>query len=636
MKLFYIGKFELPHRTENYVTYALQKRDVTVRQYQCGTEQSPTDLIQSIKEFDPEVVLFSKAEPKGCLAILDYCRSKKITTVCWQWDLYWGHRRKMPAQFRADLLLTTDGGHPNEFRNYGCNHYVLRQGIHKPEWTRRTRSPQDQIFPLAFVGGALGHANRRRLLAWLTATYGSKLRHHTSTRGLDLNNSLAKTKIVVGDTHPSPYYWSNRIYEIIGRGGFLLHPETEGLDQDFTAGEHYIPFRHKRGYSELQRAIEYWLNHDEEREQIRKAGWEHCGKYHTYGKRVDVLLDVIERFRNSWPMPTDLNAVSKRKPDETPTLRPVSTIAPKCEVKRLAVLTCHFNPCNYRKPKENFSVFQQTMADLGADLWVADLAFDDAPHDLESLINPGVHYFQYRGTTERNLVWQKERLLNLLVAQLPEDVDGIAWVDADIVPTNPHWIADTCRALENYRVVQLFENAYEKRPSGLTFLKPSSAFWYSLGNPEFRNLGKTHPGFAWAGRADWLRKIGLCDHHVTGGGDTLMVRAFTKTRLLVEQHLGKSWREHYSKWVEKAHTEVNRSIGVVPGEVHHLWHGSFKDRKYVQRWGYQTKYGFNPATDLELAPNGIWQWTSHALATKPEMVSLVANYFTERKEDNEP
>ena len=110
---------------------------------------------------------------------------------------------------------------------------------------------------------------------------------------MSLNKALSEVKIVVGASYPSNYYWSNRIYEITGRGGFILHPETFGLDEEFTDGVHYVSYR-RNNFTQLQNKIQYYLENDEEREQIREAGYRHCSQNLTYTHRVQSLLTTIQ------------------------------------------------------------------------------------------------------------------------------------------------------------------------------------------------------------------------------------------------------------------------------------------------------------------------------------------------------
>jgi hypothetical protein len=288
MNILYIGKFKHSYSTEVYVTWALRAKGVTV--YRCASMRSGNAIIAQINRWNPSAVLFSKLEIPETERVLNHCRRKGILTVCWQWDLFYGYRPKHPAQFKSDILLTTDGGHQDRFERDGYNHSVLRQGIHKPEHQLFNADSYD--YDVAFVGTRFGHPSRRRLIAWLERNYGPKFVHLTNTRGLSLNRTLAKVKVVVGDSYPSRRYWSNRVYEITGRGGFLMHPETEGLDEEFSNGCHYVVYD-RRDYARLRDQIDYWVANNQEREAIRRQGFAHCGAHYTYSHRVSRLTEII-------------------------------------------------------------------------------------------------------------------------------------------------------------------------------------------------------------------------------------------------------------------------------------------------------------------------------------------------------
>lgn len=288
MRVFYIGKFENSYRTEQYVAHALRENGCDVRCFDVVRPVNYRAMLRLIKQYRPTILLTAKAVPGFMDSLLAWCKSKGILTVCWLWDLYWGYRRTRPIQWRSDLLFTTDGGHNHEFERAGCNHHILRQGIHAPEYKI---FPPKYRYDVGFVGGLKGHPSRRRLIRWLADNYGSRFIHHTSTRGLELNHALRKCRVIVGDSYPSSNYWSNRIYEITGRGGFLLHPETDGLSAEFGSGKHYASYE-RDNYKEIAWLIEYYLHHDEDREAIRLEGWRHCGQY-TYTARAKSLLGIV-------------------------------------------------------------------------------------------------------------------------------------------------------------------------------------------------------------------------------------------------------------------------------------------------------------------------------------------------------
>ena len=234
-------------------------------------------------------------------------RGMKIPSVCWLFDLYWGYRREkeievdmLPA-FQADIVFTTDGGHPNHWKRYGINHFLLRQGIDE---NVKMGKP---IFPtkaeVGFIGSRLtwaGWPYRGTLIDFLTQAYGNRFGHFGDTsngmpeiRHENLNNLFATLEIVVCDTVQSPYYWSNRIYETLGRGGFAIHPRVEGLAQEFREFEHFIPYQ-VGNFKDLKQKIDHYLEDDEGREGVRRAGFDYCHKEHTYAKRVEELLKVLK------------------------------------------------------------------------------------------------------------------------------------------------------------------------------------------------------------------------------------------------------------------------------------------------------------------------------------------------------
>jgi len=289
VRILYVGKFERPYSTENYVTWALRDQGVFVQQRAHNTLKRLSTAQDLVRIHNIDVVLFSKASVPCIRELLPWCKEQKILTVCWQWDLFFGYRTQRPPQFKADLLLTTDGGHDAAFRKHGSNHRLLRQGIHKPE---HVLYPPNYKHDVAFVGSQGGHTSRLRLLRWLKNTYGTQFVRHRTVRGLNLNKAMAQAKIIIGDSYPSKNYWSNRIYEIIGRGGFFMHPRVDGLSTEFTDGMHYVSY--KRGdFDQLGHRIGVCLRDDDAREKVRRLGFKRCGERFTYSHRVTELLRHI-------------------------------------------------------------------------------------------------------------------------------------------------------------------------------------------------------------------------------------------------------------------------------------------------------------------------------------------------------
>ena len=115
----------------------------------------------------------------------------------------------------------------------------------------------------------------------------------------------------------------------------------------------------------------------------------------------------------------------------------------------LWAITSFFNPMNYRRRLENYRVFRNY---LDVPLITVELAFGDfqlTSSDAEKLV-------QIRG---QDVMWQKERLLNVALQQVPPDCECVSFLDADVIFGNKNWVAETTDRLRQYPIVQLFETA---------------------------------------------------------------------------------------------------------------------------------------------------------------------------------
>lgn len=300
-RIIYFGDFAEKYSTERYICYAFSTLGYEILKIQDGSTiiNNVESIIGEIKSYNPDFILFSKRGPIGkSEEMVNLLKEEGIKTVCWLFDLYFGlpgdretKLRDKKCPFNSDILISTDGGHVEEFNKLGINHKCVRQGIHEPEAILYDRPKTNDII---FVGGD-HFKNRGWLLDGLTSYYGprfKKLGFPTQIRNLELNELYASTKVVVGDSQPSPNYWSNRIYETLGRGGFLIHPRVEGIEKEFEDKKHVVLYE-RGNMQELIKLIDYYLIHDKEREAIRKAGFEHVKNNYTYKHRVEELLKLI-------------------------------------------------------------------------------------------------------------------------------------------------------------------------------------------------------------------------------------------------------------------------------------------------------------------------------------------------------
>jgi len=242
---------------------------------------------------------------KGCLSFDDMLanlRLNDVKTCSFHLDRYWGlnigDKREdligVHPFWRTDVVFTADGGNQKRFKERGINHVWLPPAICERH-VFRGEFKEKYACDVAFVGAGKYHVEypfREQLIAWLISTYGNRFKHFGwgtkfgIIREGDLNDVYASAKVVVGDScfAGSPYYWSDRVPDTMGRGGYLIHPTTEGLDipgmGEFKAGNLY----------DLHSKIEKALADDDFRTVMSGMSMNEVRSKHTYTHRMNFLL----------------------------------------------------------------------------------------------------------------------------------------------------------------------------------------------------------------------------------------------------------------------------------------------------------------------------------------------------------
>lgn len=259
----------------------------------------------------PDVVFFTRTWglPKATTQTWRRLEAAGVKTASYHLDLYVGLKRE--AGLDGDPFWTTQhvftpDGDPRSaavFARRGINHHwsppaVVSDECEPGAW----RDTYD--YDVVFVGSRGYHAEwpwRVRLLDWLAKRYGRRFRRFGGdcpegpTRGADLNDLYATARVVVGDSLCLPghtLYWSDRFYETVGRGGFLIGPRVPGVEEHFTDGEHLRLYDYG-DLDALGRMIDAALDDQEGRRLIAKAGQEHVRERHTYKIRFATAFDVM-------------------------------------------------------------------------------------------------------------------------------------------------------------------------------------------------------------------------------------------------------------------------------------------------------------------------------------------------------
>lgn len=296
MKICYVGNAKAFWCTEVHVTKSLEELGHEVVFIQ-EDEHTAEQVAQMVKEERPAFFLWTRTwglRGDGFKML----REMECPSVAFHLDLYAGLARdgniNNEPWWKCAYVFSADGGSSAFFRSHGVNHIWSPPAVYGRECYVAEPNPelaQDVIFT-----GSRGYhpewQYRPQLLDWLEKTYGSRFtlyEHNSKKRGHVLNELYASAKICVGDSlclgFNHKLYHSDRVPETLGRGGFLIHPYIPGLEKLYRDKEHLVFYKYN-DWDGLKRTIDYYLEHDDERETIRKRGQEWVKQHHTYRHRM--------------------------------------------------------------------------------------------------------------------------------------------------------------------------------------------------------------------------------------------------------------------------------------------------------------------------------------------------------------
>jgi hypothetical protein len=309
--IVFLGNFRVDYSTESHHAKTLQSMGHKVIQLQ-ETEAKSEEILSAAKKSD----LFIWTHTHGWNTpgrtsmsnVLKELKTNNVPTMTYHLDLWFGLKRQKdlssdPVYKEIGHFFTVDSKMADWFNaKTSVKGHYLPAGVYDKEASYKPvkQLKQDVIF----VGSKRYHPEwkyRPQIINWLSSTYDEKFQHWGNdglgvVRGRNLNSLYASTKVVVGDTlcpkFNYPDYWSDRVYETLGRGGFIIHPYISGMEKEFTDKEHLVFYEYKN-FKQLKELIDYYLVHDEEREAIRMAGHKLVKEKYTYRNRWEHILKEL-------------------------------------------------------------------------------------------------------------------------------------------------------------------------------------------------------------------------------------------------------------------------------------------------------------------------------------------------------
>lgn len=315
------------------------------------------------------------------------------------------------------------------------------------------------------------------------------------------------------------------------------------------------------------------------------------------------------------------------------------------DTSKFYVISVISNPVRYKARYNLFKKFEFHMNALGVKLVIVEQAFGNRPFVITERDNP--LHVQVRTDQE---LWHKENMINIGIqhlCQIDPDWEYVAWVDGDIRFQRNDIILETAQQLQHYDIVQMFSAAIDL-DSDQNPLQTHRGFMYQYFKndnmpPERSGEGGYygaekgifwHPGYAWAARRSFIDKVPLFDKGILGAGDHHMALALIGCgERSLPGKVTPQYKEAVMNWQELADIQCRRNVGYVNGTITHAWHGSKKNRKYVERWKILEECQFDPYRDIVKDGQGLYRINPTTGARSIKLRDKIRKYMRQRQED---
>ena len=290
---------------------------------QFGQERLNKEFMDAHKELKPDLTIIIKGGGIEAATINKIKKTHKNPIVGWIFDVTLNgiYIKDIPRYIEfaktLDIFFTIDAEAVTELKELGVNCKWLPQAFYEPQYKEQVFNYiQKKRFgsDVAFIGtvGSF-HPIRDKFLERLHhegfnfKIYGEVLyengkepdwvaEHHT---GFAVKNDMhsvvvGSSKIMIGlDGWPHrDKSYSLRLYKTLGAGGFYLMNHTKNVEEVFIPGVHLDTFENE---DEMVEQIIKYLNDDDLREKIAKAGQKEVLKNHTQEVVMTKLLkDVLD------------------------------------------------------------------------------------------------------------------------------------------------------------------------------------------------------------------------------------------------------------------------------------------------------------------------------------------------------
>lgn len=268
-----------------------------------------THMIESVKQFSPDYLFVTGAgvEPRE---FFEKISKLNVKLVLWNADAYKpkkdkGYWNRYKGVF--DLIITSVEGMAEILKDYAKNVVFLPQYYDQTYYKSiiERLDTNYEVYDVCFIGNSQRGRNifrREECINTLKDFCKFKVIGNMSENssdqclyGSEMANVYRQSKITFDTLHAikDNMGWkiSDRIFKAMGCGCLFICPPVENLKKFFIPGKHLVTY--DGTIEDLKSKVMYYLEHEEEREQIAKCGQEEVMKNHTIGVRVKQYILIL-------------------------------------------------------------------------------------------------------------------------------------------------------------------------------------------------------------------------------------------------------------------------------------------------------------------------------------------------------
>jgi spore maturation protein CgeB len=261
--------------------------------------------LAQIKKYQPDIIYMQD------LSILDPETLKELKKYC---RLLVGQIASPapPKEYLKcfDLIITSFPHFVDKFRKLNIKSEYQKLAF-EPRVLERVKK-QERIYDVAFVGSFTPyHSAGTKVLEevakhvpvhvwgqgieYLSPLSPLRKNYHGEAWGLQMYKVLAQSKIVI-NRHISvsgDYANNMRLYEVTGMGAMLITDKKKNLNELFKVGKEVVEYRNSK---DLMNKLNYYLQHEKEREVIAELGQGRTIKDHNYQIRMKELTEILNDY----------------------------------------------------------------------------------------------------------------------------------------------------------------------------------------------------------------------------------------------------------------------------------------------------------------------------------------------------